>query len=108
MDYSKKKENLEKINDWCKSLDVSEPIYVDKALFCNNRYYRISVSQIGIGAFGCGKYSSWLHVNDSGDSLTKTKVGTEIICNWQNIKQKILNAVAEYKRREELMENFEV
>lgn len=44
----------------------------------------------------------------SGDSLTITKVGTKIICNWQNIKQKILNAVAEYKRREELMKYFKV
>lgn len=104
----KKKENLLKIDDWCKSLNLNETVYVDNALYCNNRYYRISISKNGIGAYGNGKYSRWLHVDDSRDSLITSKVGSEIIYNWVNIKQRILNAVADYERKQDIMQNFAV
>ena len=104
----KKRENLEAINNWCKSFNLDKTVYVDNALYCNNRYYRISISKNGIGAYGNGKYSRWLHVDDSHDSLITSKVGSEIIYNWVNIKQLILNAVADYKRKQDIMQNFDV
>ena len=103
---NKKRDNLNAINDWCKSVALDEIIYVDNALFCNNRYYRLSVSKYGIGAWGMGKFSSWLHCNEESDSLYTSKVGTEIIYNWQNIKPRILHKIEECKQRQDIMENF--
>ena len=106
---NKKRENLEAINNWCKSLGLNnEIIYIDNALYCNNRYYRLSISKNVIGANGNGKYSRWLHVDDTSDSLITSRVGSEIIYNWTDIKQRILNAVDDYKRKQNIMQNFVV
>lgn len=105
---TKERQNLIKINDWCKENAVDETLYINNAVWCNERYYKISVSKNGIGAYGNGKFSQWLHVDESNDSLDKMKVGKEVIYNWKEIKNRILNAIEDYKRKQKIMENFEV
>ena len=106
---SKKEENLRAIRDWCKSVALDDIVYIDNAVCCNGRYFKLSISkQNGIGAFGNGKFSKWLHVDGSRDSLVEYKVGSEIIYNWKEIKQRILSALDEHKRKKDAMENFVV
>lgn len=105
---NKQKENLIAINEWCKSISLDDIVYVDNALFCNGKYYRISISKMGIGTYAGGKFSRWLHVVDGSDSLFGQKIGSELIYNWPDVKQKILNAIEDKKRKQYIMENFTV
>ena len=108
-DMTKQKENLIAIREWCKSVSVDNPIMIKDAVFCNNRYYRLSISKVyGIGACGDGKYSNWMHAVDGDYSLFGSVVGSEIIYNWGAIKQRILNAIDDYNRKQDIMNNFVV
>ena len=105
---NKKKENLIAINEWCKSMAQDEIIYIENALYCNNRWYKLSISKHGIGVFGNGKFSKWLYCNEDSNSLFDQKVGSELIYNWKPIKERILSEIKLYKKKEYIMENFVV
>lgn len=107
--HKKKKENLIAINEWCKSVHIKDQIiYVDNALYYNHRYYKLSISNLGMRLYGNGKYSQWMHIDERSNSLIYQNVGNEIIYNWYTIKAKILEAIRDYERKQDIMENFTV
>ena len=105
----KEKENLIAINECCKSVHIkNQIIYVDNALYYNHRYYKLSISSLGLGLYGNGKYSQWMHIDENPSSLIYQSVGNEIIYNWYTIKAKILEAIRDYERKQDIMENFKI
>lgn len=106
---AKKIENLNLINEWCKANACDEPVIVQDAIWCNNKWYKVKVSSSGIATNGNGTYSVWIPVsNNSDNTLYNQKVGSELIYQWPEVKLKIRSAIRDAKWRVKTMLNFEV
>lgn len=87
-----KRENLVKIDAWCKEFMGDSKLYLKlkHTIFCNRRNYSIHVSANGIVAIGDGKFSPFLRATEGSNSLFDCRIGTEIVLQWQQIKAEII------------------
>lgn len=108
-----KERNLNLINAWCKRLmnETDGKLDCGYILRCNNVYYKIIISKDGIVVKGSSRFCPTLMVDPSfscDENLIRHTVGTELIYQWKEIKEKILDAYITMRKNKEWMINFEV